>query len=67
VAISMVIGCANAFKSGATASIDLSVLKEAKDVYFDKVLDIMNHFQVPDIELDNGYIHKNSFKITQKS
>jgi len=42
---------------GLTASLDIAVLQQAKDVYFDKIIDIIRHIQVPDFAFDQGYVN----------
>lgn len=52
--------------AGISAAVDLSVLEQAKQLYFDMIVDAINQ-----VELDNysfnknrGYLKKNSFRIT---
>jgi len=52
---------------GLTASLDIDLIQQAKDVYFDAILDIIRHVEVPDFTFDGGYVKNNSFQITENS
>jgi hypothetical protein len=52
---------------GLTASLDIDLIQQAKDVYFDKILDIIRHVDVPDFKFNGGYVKDNKFSITEDS
>ena len=52
---------------GLTASIDRAVISQAKDVYFEQILNIIRDVKVPDIPFDQGYINGNTFVVTENS
>ena len=54
-----------AFNSGGTASIDFPVLQEAKDNYFNFVLDLINKVQIPNISFSNGHLDGNTFHVSE--
>jgi len=58
-------GFASAFNSGGTASIDFSVLQEAKDNYFDFVLELVNKVTIPNIGFHHGSIDGNTFHVAE--
>ena len=50
---------------GAIASLDISVIEQAKDVYFNYLMNILKTVNIPDIDFHGGYIHQNTFAITE--
>lgn len=55
----------NADTPGITASIDLSLFEEAKDIYLAHIIDILNGMQEPDFLFDDGYMKNNSITIAE--
>ena len=63
----VVFGLANT-KSAFKASVDISVLTQAKDVYFDSLLSLVNNFPIPDFYQDeNHYLTGNHFQLNERS
>lgn len=56
-----------AFNSGGTVSVDFATLQEAKNTYFDFVLNIVNKIQIPNISFSGGSLDSNSFHVTENS
>ena len=56
-----------AVNPGATASLDIGVVDQAKDVYFNYIMNILKNVQIPDISFSGGYIHDNSFFVTEQA
>lgn len=55
-------------KSGIKASLDISVLEQAKDVYFDNIVTLINNLKIPDFEDNDGnYMRGNSFVLEQRT
>lgn len=52
---------------GLTASLDINLLQKAKDVYFDRILDIIRHVQIPDFSFDQGFVNGNTFTVMENS
>ena len=52
---------------GATMSIDIAIVEQAKNVYFDFVMNIINNLTIPEIDFDGGYIKENEIHITETS
>jgi hypothetical protein len=53
---------------GARASIDIAVLDQAKDVYWSKLMTILNNLDIPDVDIDSeNYFHDNELYIQQAS
>jgi len=53
---------------GIKASMDISVLEQAKDVYFDNIVSIINNVKIPDIRDDKGnYLLGNSFVLNERT
>jgi hypothetical protein len=45
---------------GAKASLDIAVLDQAKDVYWAKIMAVLNGLQIPDVDIDSkNYFHDN--------
>ena len=42
------------FKAGVKNSLDIAVIEQAKDVYFDKILKIITNLQIPDIYIKDN-------------
>lgn len=54
--------------TGMKASMDISVLEQAKDTYFDKIVQIINSLQIPDfVEDSNHYLKGNSFVMNERT
>ena len=51
--------------NGITASLDIAVIEQAKDVYFDKVIKLIQSVQIPNYDSDKVYLHDNSFTLNQ--
>jgi len=59
---------AQTFKAGLKNSLDMAVLEQAKDVYFDKILALVNNLNLPDLEDGEGnYLRENTFEIIGRS
>ena len=56
-----------ALNPGGTGSLDFAVIKEVKDAYFGYVLNTINKVQIPNISFHNGYLHTNTFHVTETS
>lgn len=53
-------------QAGLKTSVDIDVLNQAKEVYFDTILKAINNLSLPDITDDDGnYLKENSFEITE--
>ena len=52
---------------GLTASLDINLLQKAKDAYFDRILDIIRHVQIPDFSFDQGFVNGNTFTVMENS
>jgi hypothetical protein len=59
------ISTAAAASAGVTASLDIGVLEQAKDVYFSYILNTLKHVTIPDISFKGGSIRDNSFSISE--
>ena len=66
-AINSLIGSVTCFDAGATASLDVGLIQQAKDVYWEYVMNILQNVDIPDISFHGGYIHDNTFHISQAS
>jgi hypothetical protein len=54
--------------TGMTASLDISVLEQAKDVYFDTIMEMINTVEIPDFDKDkNHYMEGNSFVLHERN
>ena len=42
----------------------MGVITQAKDVYFDYIMKILNNVQIPDIRFEGGHLKRNTFSIT---
>ena len=51
--------------NGLSASFDIDILSQAKDVYFGKILDMLNAVSIPDFVSSDGkdYLEQNSLNI----
>ena len=55
-------------KAGLRTSLDIAVLQQAKDAYFDEILKLINNLTLPDVEDGQGnYLRDNTFVISEKS
>ena len=45
--------------TGFKGALDIGVIEQAKDVYFDYVLNILKNVNIPDIDFKGGYIRDN--------
>jgi hypothetical protein len=59
------VGIGSAFNNGGTASIDFPVLQQAKDNYFDFVLNLVNQVKIPDIGFHHGSMDGNTFHVSE--
>ena len=50
-------------------SLDIGVIEQAKDVYFNEIIKLINNLQIPDIHLegDKGYMLNNQFVLLTSS
>ena len=55
----------DAFNPGGKASIAFTSLQEAKNTYFDFVLNLVNQVKIPDISFHHGSMDGNSFHVTE--
>ncbi len=53
---------------GIKGSFDIAVLEQAKDIYFDKVVQLINNISIPDFEDNDGnYLRGNSFVMNERT
>lgn len=53
---------------GIKGSFDIAVLEQAKDVYFDKVVKLINNLTIPDFEDGDGnYLRGNNFVMNERT
>jgi hypothetical protein len=60
--------CAGAYslETGFVTSLDLAVLDQAKDTYWDKIITVLNGLEIPDFYQDkNDYMRDNHFYISE--
>jgi hypothetical protein len=61
------VACAQV-NTGMTASMDISIIEQAKDVYFDSIIQTINNLQLPDLEEDSHhYLKENSFVMNERT
>lgn len=65
VALFAIVSPAQGLEAGATASLDVGVVQQAKDVYWSQVLNILRKVKIGDINFHHGWIHDNAFNIDQ--
>lgn len=60
---------AQAYLAGVKNSLDIGVIEQAKDVYFDTIVKLINNLALPDIHLpgDKGYMIDNKFVLEMDS
>ena len=63
--LSLLLAVVVATNPGGTASLDIEVLKQAKDVYFKLLMNVIANLEVPDIDFDGGYLRQNSLHINE--
>jgi len=58
-----------AYYAGVKNSLDIAVIEQAKDVYFDNIISLINNLQLPDIYLDDdkGYMIDNKFVLLESA
>ena len=58
---------AQAYFAGVKNSLDIAVIEQAKDVYFEQIVSLINNLQIPDIYLegDKGYMLDNTFVLME--
>ena len=55
-------------RAGLKNSLDIAILEQAKDTYFDMILSLINNIELPDLEdADGNYLRENSFQITGRT
>jgi len=55
-------------KAGLKTSLDISILDQAKDVWFDKLLTVINNIQLPDLDDGHGsYLKGNKLTILERT
>jgi len=54
---------------GGTASLDISIIEQAKDTYFATLLSLLNNLEIPDFTSDDGelYLHGNTLHVSQQA
>ena len=62
-------GPSHAYFSGVKNSLDIAVIEQAKDVYFDSIVKLINNLALPDIYLpdDKGYMLDNRFVLIESA
>jgi hypothetical protein len=54
--------------AGIHAALDILVLEQAKDVYFDNIVSVINNLSIPDVEDSKGnYMRGNSFVMDERA
>jgi len=54
--------------AGIHAALDILILEQAKDTYFDDIVTVINNLQIPDVEDSKGnYMRGNSFVMDERS
>ena len=53
-------------ESGFKGSIQLNVLRQAANVWFDTIIQVVNGITIPNFESDGDYMKENTFYIEQR-
>ena len=55
-------------RTGINGSIDLQVLNQAKEQFFDQIISFIDEVKIPDVQLkgNKGYLIENSFKLSEE-
>jgi hypothetical protein len=55
-------------KAGLKTAIDISIIEQAKDAYFQEILKLINNLDLPDLEDGDGnYLRQNTFEIVEET
>lgn len=54
-----------AVNPGGTATLDIGVIEQAKDAYYNVLMQLLANLDVPDVDFDGGYLRQNSFYIKE--
>jgi hypothetical protein len=55
------------FSPGVTASMEVDVMQEAANVWFDTIIQVVNGLKIPDFDMGSGdYMNDNTFYIKQR-
>ena len=55
------------FTPGVTASMEVDVMQEAANVWFDTIIQVVNGLKIPDFDMGHGdYMNDNRFSIKQR-
>ena len=59
--------CVSAYSNGVKNSLDIAVIEQAKDVYFDEIVKLIDNLTLPDYYFDGnkGYMIENSFVLNE--
>mmetsp|Transcript_18656 Transcript_18656/g.23278 ORF Transcript_18656/g.23278 Transcript_18656/m.23278 type:complete len:252 (+) Transcript_18656:68-823(+) len=57
----------NVNPNGIKGSLDIAVIQQAKDVYMDTLLDVLNNLVIPDVGDDKDYLHGNHVSVQQNA
>ena len=65
----MMVAPACGYLAGVKNALDISVIEQAKDVYFDEIVKLINNLDLPDIHLegDKGYMLGNRFVLLESA
>jgi hypothetical protein len=59
-------GCSASVQAGLKTSLDIAVIEQAKDVYFDEIMKLINGMSLPDIDDGDGnYLKENTFEVVE--
>ena len=62
--VSSTIATTNSTTNGVAGSFDIAILSQAKDVYFDKLINLINDIKIPDLVQDkHDFMKQNSLVI----
>ena len=51
--------------NGVTAALDVDVIQQAKDAYFNEIIKLINGLEIPDIDSGKDYMHDNYFYVDE--
>ena len=63
IALSLLIDTIKGTQSGVTASLGMTAIGRAEDIYFNKLMSVLKHVEIPDLDFKGGHVHSSSFAV----
>jgi len=67
ITLTLIVETIKGAQSGITASLGMTAIGRARDIYFNAVMSVLKDVEIPDLDFTGGHVHSNSFMVVDST